>query len=395
MSLLDIPLDKITADDLRRLIDTGAAESLHADYKAATYGATPEQRREFLADISSFANSAGGDLIIGVTEQNGIPNGFRPFTDHPEPELRRLDDMARGGLQPTITNLRMRAVPSPAGGYVIIVRIPRSYNAPHQVVRDRVNQFWARSSASPKKYEPNVEDLRRLFTDPPHLADRIQSFRTDRLAKIGAGQTPIPLAAGGKVVLHVIPLPSFADSRLLDIVSAVAAGYHVPLPLDGPSGLNQHSVNLEGLVNYAGRPTAPPLSYAQFFRSGAIEGVSELGRNDEGNSYFVGRLLAKKIVFAVRQYLDVLKSFETGLPVYVFLSLCEVDECVFRHAPEGFPVETSPLRRNIVALPEVYIDSFSVDVPVAMRPVFNILWNAFGFLQCDLYDQQGRWIVEA
>jgi hypothetical protein len=26
-----------------------------------------------------------------------------------------------------------------------------------------------------------------------------------------------------------------------------------------------------------------------------------------------------------------------------------------------------------------------------MRPVFNMLWNAFGFQQCDMYDGQGQW----
>lgn len=26
-----------------------------------------------------------------------------------------------------------------------------------------------------------------------------------------------------------------------------------------------------------------------------------------------------------------------------------------------------------------------------MRPVFNMLWNAFGFQQCEMYDGQGIW----
>ncbi len=58
-------------------------------------------------------------------------------------------------------------------------------------------------------------------------------------------------------------------------------------------------------------------------------------------------------------------------------------------------IDTGPLRRDIVALPEIYIDSFDVDVPTVMRPVFNIIWNAFGFLRCDMYDDGGRWKGEA
>jgi hypothetical protein len=33
---------------------------------------------------------------------------------------------------------------------------------------------------------------------------------------------------------------------------------------------------------------------------------------------------------------------------------------------------------------------FDIDVPAAMRPVFNVVWNAFGFAQCDVYDDQGK-----
>jgi hypothetical protein len=53
--------------------------------------------------------------------------------------------------------------------------------------------------------------------------------------------------------------------------------------------------------------------------------------------------------------------------------------------------DTPPLGREIAAFPEIHVDSFDVDVPAIMRPVFNMLWNAFGLLQCDMYDSQGNW----
>src|SRR6266849_1712734 len=147
MALLNIPLEEITPADLERLIATAAVESLYIDYKTSTYGAASDQHREFLADISSFANTVGGDLVIGMPEANGVPNGFNPFPEYPDAELRRLDDMARTGLQPRV-NLKTRAVASPKSGYVIVVRIPRSYNKPHRVIHAQSNRFWARSSAS-------------------------------------------------------------------------------------------------------------------------------------------------------------------------------------------------------------------------------------------------------
>ena len=58
MALSDIPLGQMLS-----LIAAQAAESLYIDYKSETYGGNDDQRREFLADVSSFANASGGDLL--------------------------------------------------------------------------------------------------------------------------------------------------------------------------------------------------------------------------------------------------------------------------------------------------------------------------------------------
>ena len=269
-----------------------------------------------------------------------------------------IQGIARTGLEPRVRNLRVRAVGLAGGGCILIVRVPRSFIPPHRVTYKNRNRFWARASSG--KYEPNVEELRHLFNEAPRLAERFASFRMDRLIKIAAGETPVPLDPGGKLALHVVPLPAFADGRHLDVVSAAAAGTHLPLPPGGMSGANRLGVNLDGLVNYIDRSVRMRQGYAQFFRSGAIEGVGELSRrNDDGHPYFVAAEFTEKIVFAVRQYLDVLKSYQAGLPIYVFLSLCNVSQCFYRHSPEGFWTDAGPLGRELVALPEVYFDSFN------------------------------------
>jgi hypothetical protein len=391
MALLDIPLNRITEADVRRLIAAGAAESLYIDYKQATYGGKEADHAELLADVSSFANTAGGDLVIGVAEAGGIPNAIVPFTGNADDERRRLEDIARTGLEPRIRNLQTRAVALVQGGAVIIVRVPRSYAPPHRVIYKNRSRFWARASSG--KYEPNVEELRHIFTEAPRIAERIAAFRTDRIVRITAGETPVPLGTGGKVVLHLVPVPAFADGRLLDVVSAVAAGTHVPLPLDGMGGGNRPGINIDGFLNYADRPAGGRQSYAQFFRSGAIEGVGNLSKRDaDGYPYFVAAEFANRVVVAVRQYLSVLEAFDAGLPVYAFLSLCDVAQCFYRYSPDGAGwSDTGPLNREVLALPELYIDNFRIDVPVLMRPVFNMLWNAFGFQQCEMYDEQGAW----
>lgn len=390
MSLRDILFDKITEADLNNLISTGVPESPSIDYKRDTYGNSGDDKREFLADVSSFANTIGGDIVIGIDEASGLPTAVKPLTGDIDAEVRRLESIALSGIEPRLTNLRIRAVPV-IGGHVIIVRVQRSFVPPHRVIAQNSNRFYAR--AGTRKYEPNVDQLRHLFIDAPHMLERIRLFQADRLLKIAAGDTPIPLGQLGKVVLHVIPLPSFADGRMADIVSELAKGTHVPLPLDRMSHSSQNSVNLDGYLNYSVAAPDAPKGYAQFFRNGTIEGVGELRSDDNGNSRFITKDLTNLVVSRVRQYLDVLKAYDLGIPVYIFLSLCNAVRVVHRYAdPSGMGwYESPPLSREIVSMPEIYIDNFDVDVIDVMRPAFTTLWNAVGFPICDRYNDVAAW----
>ncbi|ACB95926.1 putative transcriptional regulator [Beijerinckia indica subsp. indica ATCC 9039] len=390
MSLLDIFLDKVTEADLNNLISTCVPESPTIDYKRDTYGNSEGDKREFLADVSSFANTIGGDIVIGIDEAGGLPTAVKPLTGDIDAEVRRLESIALSGIEPRLTNLRIRSVPV-AGGHAIIVRVPRSFVPPHRVIAQNSNRFYAR--AGTKKYEPNVEQLRHLFTDAPHVLERIRSFQADRLVKITVGETPTPLGPLGKVVLHVIPLPSFADGRMADIVSQLAKGGHVPCPLDEVGFSSNYAVNLDGYLSYSVGPPGARLAYAQFFRNGAIEGVGELRSDDNVNSCFITRDLTNLIMSRVRLYLDVLRAYDLGLPVYIFLSLCNATRVVYRYADaSGVGCHDSrPLSREIVSVPEIYIDDFNVDVIDVMRPAFTTLWNAVGFLSCNRYDDLARW----
>ncbi len=390
MSLRDILLDKITQANLDALIATGVPESPVIDYKRDLYGSSDSEKREFLADISSFANTLGGDIVIGMGESGGLPTSFAPLTGDADAETRRLESIALTGLEPRIANLRIRAVPI-SDGYVMVVRVPRSFAPPHRVVAQNVNRFYAR--AGTQKYEPNVVQLRHLFTDAPAMIERIRVFHADRLVKISAGDTPVPLGTLGKVVVHVVPLPSFADGRMADVVSEVRRGTYVPVPLDEVGLLYRDAVNLDGFLNYSDAPANSRRSSVQFFRNGAIEGLGELRSDDNVTSRFIMADFTSLVVSRVRQYLGVMKAYELGLPVYVFLSLCNAANVVYRYAdPSGLGWhESGPLKREIISAPEIYIDDFDADAIDAMQPAFNTIWNAYGFPSCDRYASVEAW----
>ena len=58
------PLEAIGTDTLNRLIANGVAESRTLEYKRDLPNPKDkDSKREFLADVTSFANSQGGDLL--------------------------------------------------------------------------------------------------------------------------------------------------------------------------------------------------------------------------------------------------------------------------------------------------------------------------------------------
>ena len=86
------PIEEITEDDLVGLVEAAVPERQDIDYKLETYGNTDGDKREFLADISSFANTAGGDIIIGMGEDGGIPMSVPGIDLDIDNEKLRLDE---------------------------------------------------------------------------------------------------------------------------------------------------------------------------------------------------------------------------------------------------------------------------------------------------------------
>jgi predicted HTH transcriptional regulator len=135
MALRHLTLNQIDEAQLQRLIDGRASETRDIEYKRDSYGNADKDHGEYLADISSFANAAGGDIIVGMTARGGVPTGFSPLQIDSDAEILRLENIARTGLQPRIFGLVIRGVPIAGGGSILVVRIPRSYNQPHRIIR--------------------------------------------------------------------------------------------------------------------------------------------------------------------------------------------------------------------------------------------------------------------
>ena len=183
MSLGYLNFDDIAEDNLKELIEVGVPEGLAIEYKRDIYGKLDENKKEALKDISSFANSFGGHLIIGIEERKGIPTKISAIKDIDQDiEIQRLVNLIRDAIEPRITGVKIRAISIEAGGLVIIIRIPKSLNPPHRVNYKNVNKFYVRNSSG--VHETSVDELRIIFNRSSTIHDRIKSVSERTLSSI-------------------------------------------------------------------------------------------------------------------------------------------------------------------------------------------------------------------
>src|SRR5690606_29160814 len=87
----------------------------------------------------------------------------------------------------------------------------KSWTAPHRVKSNRM--FYARGAAG--SFELDVPQLRQAFLLSDGVQKEIENFRAERVAKIVAGETPVVLKQGLKMVIHVLPLISFTSGKAM------------------------------------------------------------------------------------------------------------------------------------------------------------------------------------
>jgi len=387
MALTHIPLQAISEADLRLLIEGTAAESLTIEYKRDTYGADDRSKAEFLADVSSLANTRGGDLIIGMDAPAGVPTALVPFSGDADAERLRFEQMARSGLEPRIPNLQTRAVPV-RSGFAIIVRVPQSYAAPHRIIFGGRNRFVARSSAG--KYDPNVAELRTMFAFGPELAERMRAFRFDRIVRMLAGASVVPLLDSCLLVLHIVPFSHF-DMRPRFSLTEVDHSLFAPI---GTQQAADWRVNFDGFLTLSNPNQGGHRAYVQVFRTGAVEAVaSSLARSDGG--IHIGQI-CHDIVDYTRRFTVDLEQCGVEPPLTVMVSLLGVRGRLL--APE-FSVWDQPGQvadRDELHLTEAVLEEIHNSNPLcakALRPMLDHLANAAGLIASPFFGQDGNYAL--
>jgi hypothetical protein len=386
----------VTEATLDEVCRTGWPESQTLDFKQELPGVDARGRNEFLKDVCAMANADGGDLVYGIAEEDGAAHALAPVARGAADEAqRRLTQIVDGGIEPRVTGISMHAVPLGARGFVLVLRVPSSLDAPHRYRLENQHHRFVRRNGTVNS-DMTYDQIRAAFQRSATLIEKARAFRAERCEAIATGRAWQPLP-GPIAVVHLMPFAAFGGHQSVD-VGALHDGNYMAVaqtrPRWGP--MTSRTLNLDGLIVHpAQQPAVMVFAYSQVFRSGCLE----TARNARHSLHPGPEVIIPSTVLAafVRNMVIAFTAAAVQLgfpgPAALGVSLLEVADVRLglgnRYSRYIGPTAD---RRNLL-VPETVIPALDglTDVDSVVRPTLDILWQCFDEPRCLEYDAEGRW----
>lgn len=381
----------ITEADLQGLVDQEENESRTLDYKEMIT-LSGDATTSFRKDVTAFANSNGGDIVVGIRDVEGRPAelcGFEIDNMTEEQYVMRLTDILQSRIKPRVQGIKIQTLLLSNGRYACIVRVPRSYGRPHQIeVGTKDFQFWLRHDRSNQRMD--IDDLRAVIALSEGAAERVKNFRMDRISRIMSGETPRPMEDGPKLVMHLVPLNAFDVAAEYDLANVAAPGGNQQALTPIYDTVPILIPNFEGIVaTNASTLSTTSGSYVQVFRNGIIEAcVQWFFSRDQGT---IDMWSFEDMQLRVLPgYLSYQEACGVSLPIFLIVSFLGADGyTIWRNAWGRDMTFRNPIAPKNLFLPEQAIEDFSVDPCTVFRPIFDRIWNAAGVEKSLTFDEDG------
>ncbi len=389
--MIDKTLDTINEEDLNQLIENAVIEKKTIEYKSILPQNSDGSKKEFLADVSSFANSSGGDIIYGIEEdrENGLPKEVKGIEiKNVDQEILRIDQIIRSGIEPRLPSYEIKSISLSNKNKVIIIRIQRSWIGPHRVSFKGTNKFHARSTNG--KYEMDVDELRQSFNLTETTIDKIRWHRKDRISYIDTPEFNVNFENRTKLVLHLISFDSFKPGVNVPLSILINNKDKIHLR---PIYCSSYNIeyNFDGVISYNERE-GKIRSFVQVYRNGIIEAVSGNLINPSGSGYIPSVLFEKELITSLSEYLEILKHLGVGMPIVLMLSMLNVNDLKMGVGSALRFFESHPIDRKELLLNEVKIDKYDEDPSKILHRTFDTIWNSCGYIKSHNYDDDGKWI---
>ena len=383
----------IDANYLKRLIGNKISEGLTLDYKRDLNIGTANEKKEFLSDITSFANAEGGVIIYGVEEEEEeiatTNNTGRPGKivgipiESKESLILKIEDIITNGIQPRIQNKRISLIDIDSKTMVVIT-IPKSYGIPHMVTYEKTNKFYKRRISG--KYLLDVFELNQMFMQSNELQERAEAFVTHRIETVLTNNFIPNIITENGAFIHIVPL-SF-QQNLIGLTGE--ADYVTIMDLFGHLiSLNDQHHNFEGYIMTSLRG-GTVYGYFQVFRNGILEyywtDYIDIIQPDDQKYFFIENLEIDCInmVSNAIAYYDKIGIYS---PLLVFINLFGLTHSrIYTRSEFRGPKQ---ILSNSVAIPPILIKSYDSKIANELKPAFDIIWQSWGYQKSKFYNNSG------
>ena len=401
--MLAANLDDVVEKRLAAMCGERRGETPTLEWKEQLPDPSDRQKHELAKDVAALANFDGGDLVYGIVEDDGQAVRIAPIltAETADEAERRIRQVLESLVEPRLGGIQVKSVPIAAGGYVLVVRVPASFEGPHWIRVNNNRRFVVRNGTGTS--DMSYEQVRGAFDRTATLREQGAQFRAQRLTSIRSGQTPVRLEDGPLAVLHVIPLSGLARRQSLDVAALFrsARTYNLLRRVRTPARSTSTRTNLEGGVVYVHGSDEEHPAYTQVFRNGATEAVFMCGRrremrNGQEAAGIWTTLLVDHFRNGASEALEELRMSGFTGPVIVGAAMVRVGD---------FGLATNDMFRPITAtarslfsddliVPEEWIEHLeSARVDDVVRPMMDALWQAFDVSRCDYFDAtSGDWL---
>lgn len=400
--MLPVRFEDIGPDDILRLVENKISERKILEYKQALNIGGQDERAEFLADISSFANASGGDIVFGVSEERdeskrptSIPEAVVPLSiENAAIERSRIEQLIESGIEPRIPVVQVKSIEIPERGLVIVVRVGKSWIAPHMVSYANRTRFFSRNGTG--KVQLDVQQIGAAFALQRGLGERLRAWKTERIAKAVAGEGPVPLT-GSQILFHFV-----SASALMDDTAVVPRVFDTARWGDAKNLISyspdRSRYNADGLLlAYDAPENSQKQSYLQIFRDGRLEYGDSYQLNSKFQDVIAAGRFESAIVDTFSNALHLLAILEVSEPIFVTLTLLGMKgrQMAQPHHPYvPHPDDFSnKFDREIISGPDIRLENLSEGRPYQsiLLPILNFVWQAAGLKQSPYADESGLW----
>ena len=378
------------------LIKNKIQENLYLDYKRELKLEGSEERKEFLYDISSFANSEGGIIIFGIDEDRntGLPSEIIGI---PAPNvdslIQKIESIIESSIKPRITNIAIKIIEI-SGKIILTIIIPKSLGMPHMVTFRSTNKFYKRRNSG--KYLVDIYELNRMFMQNNELQEKSNKFVYDRITSLQKNELNPNFLIRNSTLVHIVPL-SFSQNHNQIPLTKRDDYQKIFDSFIGLMTYSQRHHNFDGYIMYYFSPEYKKITcFLQIFRNGVIELFSDIycgkaGPNDDRLLFFADNFEEDCIEF-VTKAINFYKEMDLFDPLLIYINLLEQTNVrLYSQSRFRFP---EPIGRDHIKIPPVLFKNYEEDITKILKPAFDVIWQSSGIEKSINYNDLGERILK-